>query len=306
MNRRDFIKNIIAAAAGSSFLLGRLNRLFAKTVIDESVSYPDLIAVKGSTPGVMLDSAMEVFGGMSRVVKKGQTVAVKPNIGWDTTPERGANTNPDLVKRVIEHCYDAGAEKVYVFDHSCNYWKDSYRNSGIGKAAVDAGAVVSPAHSRDYYRKIDIPGAETLTSAEVHKLVLDSDVFINVPVLKHHGSARMTAAMKNLMGAVWDRSRYHRSGLHRCIADFCLFRKPDLNIVDAYRVMTQNGPRGIFDEDVELKKMLLVSKDIVAVDAAAALIYGLKPEEIPYIVMGAKQGSGEMGLDRLDIKRIVL
>jgi uncharacterized protein (DUF362 family) len=112
--------------------------------------------------------------------------------------------------------------------------------------------------------------------------------------------------MKNLMGAVWNRNFYHYSGLHQCITDFCTFKKPDLNIVDAYYVMLKYGPRGGSLEDVSNMKYQLISKDIVAIDAAAAKIFGANPEKVPYIKMGSDMRIGNMNLDKLNIKRLTI
>ena len=59
------------------------------------------------------------LGGMKQFVKPNQTVVIKPNIGWDSAPERAANTNPELVARIVEQCKRAGAKTVYVFDNTC-------------------------------------------------------------------------------------------------------------------------------------------------------------------------------------------
>jgi uncharacterized protein (DUF362 family) len=122
------------------------------------------------------------------------------------------------------------------------------------------------AHEESYYTEIDLPHGVALKKAKVHKAWLESDVIINLPILKHHGGARMTAAMKNLMGVIWDRRHYHRTDLHQCIADFTTIdKKPTLNIIDAYSVMMRNGPRGVSTADLATKKMLLLSTDMVAI-----------------------------------------
>ena len=133
---------------------------------------------------------------------------------------------------------------------------------------------------------------------------MDADVLINVPVLKHHFASQMTIAMKNLMGVVFDRMAYHHKGLHESITDFCLYRKPDLSIVDAYRVTMANGPSNAREKDVVLKKMLLLSTDIVAIDTAAIKIFGKDPESIRHVNMGHERGLGTMNLDELNIKKI--
>jgi len=304
--RREFIKKglSLGLAAGGVAILGKTDFLDAK---ETSPVLPDLVAVKNGEPDAMFRKAIALMGGMGQFVKKGQTVVIKPNIGFPRKPEVGATTNPLLVKTVIESCYQAGAKKVYIFDNVVTPTSDNSRNcyklSGIEDAARTAEGIIIPVDDFSY-REVTIPGAKTLKTAEVHRLILDSDVFINVPVLKHHSSAHLSIAMKNLMGIVKNRMKYHLTGLDQCIADFCLYKKPDLNIVDAYRVLMSNGPGGPSnpkDANVELKKTLLMSRDIVAVDTAAAKIFGKDPEEIGYIKMAHQQKTGNMNLNKLKI-----
>ncbi|HRY99154.1 MAG TPA: DUF362 domain-containing protein [Bacteroidales bacterium] len=267
---------------------------------------PHLAAVKGGEAEVMFDRAMQALGGMQAFVKKGQKVVVKPNIGWDAGPERAANTNPALIARIVKRCLEAGAREVVVFDNTCDTWNLCYASSGIEKAAKAAGARIAPGHLEGYYQQVSIPNGVKLKEAKVHEALLESDVFINVPILKHHSSADLSIAMKNLMGVVWDRRYWHRNDLHQCIADFTLWRTPDLNVVDAYRVMKKNGPRGVSVADTTIYKMQVVSRDIVAADAASAKIFGSDPASIGHIRKAAASGVGRMDLDKLDIQRISL
>jgi uncharacterized protein (DUF362 family) len=301
MDRRTFIKRSIGASialgaytAGSGF----------ENIFVQTPSPIDLVAVKGGEPDVMFDKGIEALGGMKTFVKKGTKVVVKPNIGWDVSPERAGNTNPKLVSRIVKHCYDAGAKEVYVLDHPCDEWKRCYTNSGIEKAAKDAGAKVVPAASESYFHDVTIPQGKSLKTAKEHEVILEADVFINVPILKNHSGSSLTVSMKNLMGNVWDRGFWHRNDLHQCIADFATFRKPHLNIVDAYYVMQTNGPRGVSVEDVVTMKTQLISTDIVAADAAAAKLFGTKPEDIRHIRIAAEMNVGRIDLDKLNIKRI--
>lgn len=305
MKRRDFLKKGIGAgvAAGAFMRLGAASTNPFGSTSDSSKPY-DLVAVLGGEPSEMFDKAIAAVGGMAKFVKKGQTVVVKPNIGWDTSPERGGDTNPHLVGRIIEHCIQAGAKDVFVFDNTCDEWGRCYKNSGIEDAVKSAGGKLVPGNTENYYKPVSVPKGKKLTEAKVHELILNSDVFINVPVLKHHSSAKLTIAMKNLMGIVWDRRYWHRNDLHQCIADFATWRKPDLNIIDAYRVMTRNGPRGVSEADIVIKKSLILSTDMVAADAAAAKIFGSEPSSIPYIKIAHEMGVGNMNLEELNIERI--
>lgn len=306
MDRRDFLKKGIGAgilAGTAAGMLGDYDKMFAALKTLAPAPY-DLVAVKGGMPDVMFNKAIASLGGMKAFVKKGQKVVVKPNIGWDTSPERAANTNPLLIAQIVKHCFNAGAKEVYVFDHTCDNWNKCYSNSGIERAAKEAGATVVSGESEKYYQEVSVPNGKKLKSAKVHELILESDVFINVPILKHHSSSKMTCGMKNHMGIVWDRNFWHRNDLHQCIADFATYRKPDLNIVDAYNIMKKNGPRGVSVEDIQNAKSLIISRDIVAADAAAAKILGVEPESINYIKIANELKIGNMNLDKLNINRI--
>jgi uncharacterized protein (DUF362 family) len=298
MKRRTFLKNTAAAGIVGGIALN----LVAKPV--KKKNKYDMVAVKGGEPAEMFDKGIAALGGMKAFVKPGQTVVVKPNIGWDKTPEEAANTNPELVKRIVEHCIKAGAEKVYVFDHTCQNWKKTYKRSGISEAAKEAGAKVVCGNYQKDYRIVKIPEGKRLKSAKIHNLILDSDVFINVPVLKNHGGAVMTCAMKNLMGIVWDRRYFHKNNLQQCIADCVTARKPDLNVIDAFRVMKKGGPRGRGTKDVANMKYQLLSTDIVAVDTAASKILGISDSRIGHLKLGQDLKLGTMDIDKLNVKRI--
>jgi uncharacterized protein (DUF362 family) len=307
MDRRDFIRKSIQAGllAGTAASVGRFPNLLAYTNLHSPNQY-DLVAIKGGEPDLMFDKAIESLGGMKAFVKKGQKVVVKPNIGWDVTPDRAGNTNPVLVKRIIQHCYEAGAKEVYVFDNTCDDWKRCYSNSGIEKAVKDAGGKIVSGDSERYYQQVEVKKGKKLKETKVHELILESDVFINVPILKNHSSTELTISMKNLMGNVWDRGYWHRNDLNQCIADFSSFRKPDLNIVDAYYILKENGPRGVSKGDVVLMKSQIISTDIVAADAAAAKLFGLEPATISYIKLASDMKLGQMDLSKLNINRIIL
>jgi len=304
MHRREFIKKSSGAgiAAGAALSIGGFERMVP---VNPAVQKCDLVALLGGEADAMFDLGIQELGGMGAFVKKGQKVLVKPNIGWDVVPELAANTNPLLVARVIEHCFRAGAKEVYVFDHTCDNWVNCYRNSGIEKAAKGAGAKVVPGNSENYYQEISIPGGVKLKSTKIHELILETDVFINIPVLKNHSSARMTSCLKNMMGVIWDRGYWHSNDLNQCIADFALYeRKPSLNIIDCYNVMVKNGPQGVSKEDVVQMKSQIITTDWVAGDTAAAKLLGVEPEKIDYIPIAHKMGLGNMKLESLNIKRI--
>jgi uncharacterized protein (DUF362 family) len=156
MKRRDFFKS--AAVIGAAGLLK--STVFGSTLPSGKLaiqSTPDLVAVMGGEPDVMLARAMKELGGIGHYVKKGDKVVIKPNIGWDRKPELAANTNPILVGALVKMCKSAGASEVIVFDHTCHDWKKSYTNSGIEAAVTSAGGKMVPGNEETYYREVEIP-----------------------------------------------------------------------------------------------------------------------------------------------------
>lgn len=311
MDRRNFLKAAALTGAAVTAIkdAGAMNILTQSFQGKSETSAYDLVAVMGGEPVEMFRRAIEEMGGMKNFISPGDKVCVKPNIGWDKTPEMAATTNPELVVEIIRQCFDAGAKEVTVFDHTCDDWIKCYASSGIEEAAKAAGAKVVPAHQESYYKAVSLPKAKSLKNAKIHQAIVDSDKWINVPVLKNHGGAQLTISMKNYMGIVWDRGYFHANDLQQCIADVCTYEKrPVLNVVDAYRLMKTSGPRGKSLSDVVLSKGLFVSQDIIAADTAAANFFNqareMPLEKVTHIAKGQELGVGTMNLDELNIKRL--
>ena len=311
MDRRNFLKAAALTGAAVTAIkdAGAMNILTQSFQGKSETSAYDLVAVMGGEPVEMFRRAIEEMGGMKNFISPGDKVCVKPNIGWNKTPEMAATTNPELVVEIIRQCFDAGAKEVTVFDHTCDDWIKCYASSGIEEAAKAAGAKVVPAHQESYYKAVSLPKAKSLKNAKIHQAIVDSDKWINVPVLKNHGGAQLTISMKNYMGIVWDRGFFHANDLQQCIADVCSYEKrPVLNVVDAYRMMKTSGPRGKSEADVVLSKGLFISQDIVAVDTAAANFFNQVREmplnKVTHLAKGEALGIGTMQLDKLNIKRV--
>jgi len=313
MKRRDFIRTgaIVSASAALSMRFEGLQAALASNKMTVQAA-PDLVAVMGGEPAEMLNKALETLGGIGNFVKRGQKIVIKPNIGWDRTPELAANTNPQVIGELVKKCLEAGASSVTVYDHTCDSdWKKCYANSGIEDAVKAAGGVMAPGNDESYYKEVTLQKGVKLKSAKIHSILIEADAWINVPVLKQHGPAKFTCAMKNYMGVVWDRRYFHSNDLQQCIADICTWeKKPVLNIVDSYRMMTKNGPQGRSEADVATVKALFASTDIVAIDVASLQFFNqvekLDLETVGHIGMGQSHQLGTTDLSKLKIERIRL
>jgi uncharacterized protein (DUF362 family) len=261
-----------------------------------------VVKVEGDSPYAITKKAIEVLGGMGKFISRQDIVMVKPNIGWNRTVEQAANTNPEIMKAIIEMVLNAGAKKVIVMDRSCHKPEDTYKRSGIEQAAKDAGAEVRYA---DDNRLVvhDFKGSQ-VQRWPVYKDFLEVDKFINVPILKHHGSAGLTIGMKNLFGILGgNRGKLHRN-MGMSIADLGHGFKTHLTIVDAYRVLMRNGPTGGRASDVELKKTVLASANILEADVAAAKMFGIEPMQIGFIQAAAEKNMGQTDFNKITLKTL--
>lgn len=293
MERRRFIK-----------LLGLSSLFWSSSLRDLFASGGPVVAVaEGGDPALITRNAINALGGMKRFVKPGNIVVVKPNMGWDRTPELAANTNPLVVRAVVEECLQAGAKKVKVFDRTCNDERRCYKNSGIEAALKGLKGVEVKHLEEERFKKVALNG-KALKEWDLYGEALSADVFINVPVLKHHGLSKLTIGMKNIMGIMGaNRGSIHKH-LDVALADINSVFKTHLVVVDATRILTAHGPQGGDIRDVKALNKVIASTDIVAADAYATTLFGLKPEDIAVTVEAHRRGLGEIKVARMKILKV--
>lgn len=293
LDRRTFVKATIAAAAVGSVPV--LDLLAAPALAAEM---PPLTVRRGGDIPKLVRDTVGALGGMGTFVKSGQTVVIKPNIGWDRTVELAANTHPEVVRTLVELCLEAGAKRVRLFDRTCNDPRRCYTQSGIAAAvaSVKSDRVELEHMDPRGYREVAIQGGKAFPAWEFYQPALEADVFVNVPIAKHHSISRLTLAMKNLMGVIGgSRGKLH-TDIAEALADINSVLPSTLTVIDATRILVANGPQGGRPEDVRRLDTLIASPDIVAADAYAATLFDLRPEEVPSIVAGARRGLGVMDL----------
>jgi uncharacterized protein (DUF362 family) len=267
---------------------------------------PDVVVTRGGEPEALVRQAIAALGGMDKFVQAGASVIVKPNICVAYhTYEYAATTNPWVVATLVKMCFEAGAASVKVMDYPFGgTQKKAYEISGIKEQVEAAGGEMANMLSYNYV-STPIPAAVSLKSTKVYTDILKADLLINVPIAKHHGSSRLTLGMKNLMGVIQNRSALHMD-LHQCIADLNTLIKPQLTVVDAVRILTANGPTGGNLADVQKLDTVIASRDVVAADSYAASLFGLKPEDLGYILISTQMGLGRSDLQNMNVRVIEL
>jgi uncharacterized protein (DUF362 family) len=280
------------------------------TATETAVPAPDLVVVHNGDPETMVRRAIAAMGGMEKFVPKGSNVIIKPNICVDfRTYEWAATTNPWVVGALVKLAFEAGAGRVRVMDQT---WKrgmtEAYLTSGIQEQVEAAGGEMEwmPVEKFVPY---DIPQGVELKSWNIYDEIMNADVLINVPIAKHHANAKLTLAMKNLMGVIDNRPDIHDAAagtfgakFGQRIADLTSIIRPTLNVMDAVRMMMNNGPIGFALSDVKQMDTVIVSQDIVAIDSYTATLFEMKPADLDYVVCATAMGLGRSDLENLRIE----
>jgi uncharacterized protein (DUF362 family) len=317
MERRDFIKRTgpavaLAAVTGTTgFVFHNRETTRRRTVLAKTANFevpPDpaiatLTSATNDDPVAALHAALDAIGGIGRFVHAGETVVVKPNVGWDRTPAQGANTHPALVSEMVRLCLGAGAAQVTVADVSCNDPRRSFLRSGIKEAGEVAGARVMLPSPEDFI-EVDL-GGEVLTSWPVLKYFIETDRLINMPVAKQHSLTRCTVGMKNLYGILGGRRNRLHQEIDQSIVDLAAFVRPTLTVVDATRVLFRGGPQGGSLDDVSIENTVLCSTDQVAADSRAAEFLGLSGDQVSHIALAAQSGLGSLDYRSVGYQEIV-
>jgi len=297
ITRRKFLKTAVAGVAlglvsGPSFS-------FAKEEYDLAVIFGEPVAAT--------KKALETLGGISRFIKKGQRVVLKPNMSFARTPDFSATTHPLVVATVAQACVDAGAQQVLVLDHTLQRAELCLERTGIPEACKNiSGVHVLALQERKFFREIKILQGKVLERVEVMKEILERDaVIINIPVAKSHSATGVSLGLKGLMGMIWDRESFHSQyNINQAIADLATVIKPQLTILDATRALASGGPGG--PGEVKKPNLIIAGVDPVAVDSYGVSVvpwYGqnFKGRQVEHLLIAHQRGLGKIDTDQLTI-----
>jgi uncharacterized protein (DUF362 family) len=298
ISRRQFLK---ASAAGVAIVLADYpSFLSAADEVD--------IAVVSGEPAAATRRALEVMGGISRFVKKGQRVVIKPNMSFAKTPDFAATTHPLVVAALAQACSEAGAKEVLILDHTLQRAELCLERTGIRDACRNIpGTHVLALQDRKFFQEIKIPQGKVLERVEVLRDVLDNAVLINVPVAKSHSTTGVSLGLKGLMGLIWDRESFHSQfNINEGIADLATVIKPQLTILDATRALVSGGPGG--PGEVRKTNLIIAGTDPVAVDSYGVGIvpwYGqsFKGRQVEHLLIAHQRGLGKIDVEKLRITK---
>lgn len=270
--------------------------------------FPDLAAAKGDAE-TATQLALDAIGGLKRFIKPGQVVVIKPNASFETPPEWGATTHPEVLAAVVSGCLAADARRVLVVDHTMRNPERCFARSGTTDALAGFSKTKLVSLDKEKsYRAVQVPLGKVLHETEIPVVLEKADLFINVPTAKSHSATTVSFGLKNLMGLVYDRNRFHNDmDLHQAVADLATVLRPQLTILDAMNLLKTGGPTG--PGSTEAFHTVIAGVDPVAVDS-----YGVglspwngstyAPTDIAHIRYAEELGLGTTKLDSLRIAEV--
>ena len=225
--------------------------------------------VHGEDVSRMVERAIDLIGGMSRLGVSGARTLVKPNVVWGEPPP--ATTDPRVVKAVALLAKAERPASLAVGDMSAVISLPTRRHlekTGIAEAAREAGAEVV-AFDEGEWVSVDPPQARYAKTVYVAKAAYEAERLISVPVIKTHRSASFSCALKNTVGCVHGKNKpwaYGRDGWEPAVAELNMAVRPHLFVVDGLQSMIHGGP---WSGEAVPTRVILASGDPIATDVVA-------------------------------------
>lgn len=253
----------------------------------------------------VVERGLELIGGVESIMKKGDVVLLKPNLGYPEAegfPPWTCTTDYVVLEALTECFLAAGAEKVITADGPAHGISGKYmlESTGIEAAVTKAGGEVRGLDEEDYLLR-KIPGGVILREQWVPRLCLEADVIVNVPKIKPTRVGKFTLGYKNIFGIVPEDERvpWHRIPEHfYFLVDLFRLLPPTLTVMDGFVIQEGLGPR--FGDPVDWGAIIM-GKDPVATEAVTMLAMGHEPYEQMVLPIAEKAGQGTMDPEIISI-----
>jgi uncharacterized protein (DUF362 family) len=288
MTRRQFIPlaGIAATAGYASFKLQKPPQLPSGPLGNSPVAIVRARSYSEDLVGRMLEGARQC--GLDA---RGKRVLLKPNlVEFDSATV--INTDVAVIAAAVELFHRLGAAEVRIGEgpghrrDTLDLAYDAGYRTGIPKFdniftdlnRDDVSAVKSFADEPEFY----FPNA-----------VLGADLIVSLAKMKTHHWAGATLSMKNFFGLVpgsiygWPKNKLHYIGIPRSVFELSRVFRNTFAIVDGVVGMEGNGP---IQGTPKPAGVLVMGRDLVAVDSTCCRIMGIDPQKIDYLALAATLG----------------
>ncbi len=239
-----------------------------------------------------LRQAVDAIDGLS-FVKPGMRIVVKVNLVTAMKPDTAATVHPSVVCALVKLLRERGAEVVLGDGpggiYSAGYLRVVYDVCGM-RRAEEFGAKLNDDFS---VQEVAYPEAAKAKHFPYTAYLGKADAIIDLCKLKTHGMMGMTCAIKNFFGSIpgAKKPEFHYMFLRPedfadVLVDLYEYSAPRLCICDAVVGMEGNGPTMGTPRPIGC---LIAAKNGHMLDAVAAGLIGLSPEEIPTLQRARKR-----------------
>ncbi len=230
--------------------------------------------------------AIDLLGYSFKEIK---TVVIKPNLCYYWDYSTGETTNPKVVSAIIDFLRATIGDDVHIFvaeaDASGMKTKYAFKMLGYEELSLTKKVELINLSEGNIVEQQVRLNSDELT-LPINKILLESDLVINVPKLRSHNLVGVTCSLKNMFGAIAKSRKYsYHENLDEVIVAINKLVKSDLCIVD-----------GIIAKGKYPRKMglILAGDDALAVDFVAAKIVGFNPRRIGHLSLAEKQRIGNI------------
>lgn len=279
-------------------------------MLGDILSLVSIVRGNGRDIDSIVREAVELAGGLKAFVTSKSRVLIKPNLVSPEPSGSGVVTDcrvTEAVSKLVLECNPAsvviGEGSAYLYDYTTLSdaqrglnTMDAFKASGTLDVAERLGIEVVDLN-RDAAVDVTVPRPLVVDRFKIAKTVVESDVIINVPVMKSHSRTIISVSYKNLKGVLplAEKKKTHRLGLEQAIVDLNRIVKSSFTVVDALTCRVGRD---------RLAKMnvIVAGRDGVAVDAVCTKIMGFDIKKIRTITLAAEQGLGVGDVNDIEIR----
>lgn len=216
----------------------------------------------------------------------GKKILLKPNVGRETNPKLGINTNPEVVESIFEYLNNKYNADFFIGDSPIigSETKKAFLQSGYKKLLENKRLTFIDLDDKEPIT-LNIQNGNIIKKIRVTGYWNQFDYIISIPVLKMHMHTGASLSFKNMKGIIYKRDKIELHHLNTpelltkygfknqkvkeldfAIADLAKAFKIDLAVIDATFAQEGMGPSS--GDPVKLDT-IIASKDYLAADLVA-------------------------------------
>ncbi len=285
LTRRQLLKITLAGSA-----LATSGIVFANWVKPPALQARTFIGKANSYESDLVPTLLGGFQELSVTPQeiKGKRILLKPNL-VETRPDAlHINTHPRVIQAAVEAFLHLGAKSVVVGEGP-GHRRDALQileEAGLADVLYEDRIQFVSLNDMTGYSQPNIGRQTDLTSLIFPDIFQEIDWIVSMAKLKTHHWAGVTLSMKNLFGTLpglyygWPKNVLHHAGIHESILDITATLRPQFSIIDGIIGMEGDGP---IMGTPKPTGVIVMGRDLPAVDATGARLMGINPYKIPYL-----------------------